>query len=570
MLGVWAGSRCAHGVEVGEIDEGEVVCSALRRRTRSNRRNVPPYRSSLATTCAPASTSSSTVEIAARPDANAHAVAPLSRSATQRSEGPARGVVRAAVVQALVHAGAALHVGRGGVDRRHDRAGRRVGRLPGVDHTRREALLGRRHGLVVVAFHRRAFRRWLSRSKRVIRPWKPLASATIATRPLSSTRRSAAMSAFGGSVCSARAHRAGAPARRSARRLRARAAAGRTRRPRRPARPLSSTGSCCMSASRMRWNVVSSVSCGPTLTTLPSFGAARDQVAQVAVAALLEQALVDHPGVVVDLAQVARAGVADEADHALGLLSARGSSAAPRPAACRWTSRRGMPSALSSSRAVAKLSSSGIEYACATADRSAIDGTKSSPMPSTAHEPGGPCLPVRDQVAQDRARRIGQHELQCRLHALEEARQAGQRAARSRRRPTMASRSWPHCCQISGPVEVSCASGLAGLLNWSAKNEPGISLGQPRRVVLVVARGGPCRRRCAWCAPRRPAPSGAAPSRWTSCRAPPAPRDSPWRAPPARGPRPVLPAVASIDGAAGAQAAVALGGLDHRSGRCGP
>ena len=58
---------------------------ALRRRTRSNRRNVPPYRSSLATTCAPASSSSSTVEIAARPDANAHAVAPLSRSATQRS-----------------------------------------------------------------------------------------------------------------------------------------------------------------------------------------------------------------------------------------------------------------------------------------------------------------------------------------------------------------------------------------------------------------------------------------------------------------------------------------------------
>ena len=48
-------------------------------------------------------------------------------------------------------------------------------------------------------------------------------------------------------------------------------------------------------------------------------GAARDQVAQVAVVATREQTLVDHPLVVVDLAQVARAGVADEADDALRL-----------------------------------------------------------------------------------------------------------------------------------------------------------------------------------------------------------------------------------------------------------
>ena len=61
------------------------VCPALRLRTRSNSRNVPPYRSSPATMCAPASSSSSTVAIAAMPEANAYACAPLSRSATHRS-----------------------------------------------------------------------------------------------------------------------------------------------------------------------------------------------------------------------------------------------------------------------------------------------------------------------------------------------------------------------------------------------------------------------------------------------------------------------------------------------------
>ena len=41
---------------------------------------------------------------------------------------------------------------------------------------------------------------------------------------------------------------------------------------------------------------------------------------------------------------------------------------------------------------------------------------------------------------------------------------------------TMASRSCSVCAQISGAVLHSWASGLAGLLNWSAKNAPGMSL----------------------------------------------------------------------------------------------
>ena len=118
-------------------------------------------------------------------------------------EGEARRVVRTAVVVALVHAGARLHVGRGRVDRRHDRARRRVGRLAGVDRAGREALPGRRCQRRVVSFHGRAFRRWLSRSKRVMSPWKPESSAMIATSPLSRTARSAGRPAEGGSVCKA-------------------------------------------------------------------------------------------------------------------------------------------------------------------------------------------------------------------------------------------------------------------------------------------------------------------------------------------------------------------------------
>ena len=42
-------------------------------------------------------------------------------------------VLRAGIFVALVHAGARLHVGRGGVDRHHHRAGGRIGRLPGMN-----------------------------------------------------------------------------------------------------------------------------------------------------------------------------------------------------------------------------------------------------------------------------------------------------------------------------------------------------------------------------------------------------------------------------------------------------
>jgi hypothetical protein len=65
---------------------------ADRRRTRSNTRNVPPYRSFIATMWLPESISSSSVLVVAMPDANAKPCVPLSRSAMQRSYAPRVGL----------------------------------------------------------------------------------------------------------------------------------------------------------------------------------------------------------------------------------------------------------------------------------------------------------------------------------------------------------------------------------------------------------------------------------------------------------------------------------------------
>jgi hypothetical protein len=62
--------------------------------------------------------------------------------------GHARRILRARILVALVHARAFLHVGRGRVDRRHDRAGRWIRMLAGVDRARAEALRLRFHSMI--------------------------------------------------------------------------------------------------------------------------------------------------------------------------------------------------------------------------------------------------------------------------------------------------------------------------------------------------------------------------------------------------------------------------------------
>jgi hypothetical protein len=78
--------RIARSTAARSVKSTRVAVSPIERcRTRSSSRTVPPYRSSVVTMCAPASRHSSTVAIAARPEANAKACVPFSRSATQRS-----------------------------------------------------------------------------------------------------------------------------------------------------------------------------------------------------------------------------------------------------------------------------------------------------------------------------------------------------------------------------------------------------------------------------------------------------------------------------------------------------
>ena len=87
--------------------------------------------------------------MAARPEAKAKPPCPppgRPRSARRRTAWGSA----AAVVEALVHARRLLCVGAGGVDRRHHRAGGRVGRLAGVDRARGESQTARSARVVTI------------------------------------------------------------------------------------------------------------------------------------------------------------------------------------------------------------------------------------------------------------------------------------------------------------------------------------------------------------------------------------------------------------------------------------
>ncbi|MNE53198.1 hypothetical protein D3C80_1479100 [compost metagenome] len=103
-----------------------------------------------------------------------------------------------------------------------------------------------------------------------------------------------------------------------------------------------------------------------------------------------------------------------------------------------------------------------------------MEGMKSSPMPSTAQAPAVPIVPLRLYSATTEPSgsastisRSGCTRLKKRVKPV---------SVPAEPTPTtMASTSCWVCAQISGAVLHSWASGLAGLLNWSAKNASGIS-----------------------------------------------------------------------------------------------
>ena len=121
-----------------------------------------------------------------------------------------------------------------------------------------------------------------------------------------------------------------------------------------------------------------------------------------------------------------------------------------------------MPSFAKRSRAVNNDSASEIVYAFATRPTSQFRGTKSSPMPSTSHDPASPCVPVFTTSASTEP--FGSARTICTCGAL-----------RCMNRPipvnvppvqtpqTIASIRCSICSQISGAVHVSCVFGFVGL-----------------------------------------------------------------------------------------------------------
>ena len=126
--------------------------------------------SSVATTWAPASSSSNTVAMRRQARGEGKAGAAALEVGNGALEGDARRVLAARIFEALVNAGALLGVGRGRVDRHHDRAGRRVMALAAMDGARREGQAVPASSLMCVSRLR-----WLIRSMRVISPTNSVA-----------------------------------------------------------------------------------------------------------------------------------------------------------------------------------------------------------------------------------------------------------------------------------------------------------------------------------------------------------------------------------------------------------
>ncbi|MOA09678.1 hypothetical protein D3C78_1295290 [compost metagenome] len=101
-------------------------------------------------------------------------------------------------------------------------------------------------------------------------------------------------------------------------------------------------------------------------------------------------------------------------------------------------------------------------------------GMKSSPMPSTAQEPGVPRQPEREYSATTEP--TGSARIISSFGCTRWKKRVNPVRVPPEPTPTtMASTSWAVCAQISGAVLHSWASGLAGLLNWSEKKASGIS-----------------------------------------------------------------------------------------------
>ena len=178
----------------------------------------------------------------------------------------------------------------------------------------------------------------------------------------------------------------------------------------------------------MRWKTVLRVSVGRDLDHRAFLVAAGDDVAQIAEVGPRQESLIDHPVVVVDLGQIAGAGVADEGDDPFGRRSARGNNAARRRPGCRSTSRRADPRRAAARAPSRSSRCPGSNRRDAPPRDRRCRGRSPRRCPRPPRIPPRRMVPVLDVVGEDRARRIGQDEFDRRIRLAEELRQTGQGA----------------------------------------------------------------------------------------------------------------------------------------------
>ncbi len=155
---------------------------------------------------------------------------------------------------------------------------------------------------------------------------------------------------------------------------------------------------------------------------------AHDQIAQIAVSRTLEEAVVEHPVVVVHLREVLVAGVAHEGEHPLrlGLLAA----------VTQGGGDQGAGGGAAEDAFLAEQHARGVE-ALRIRDRigllhpAEIRDRGDEILPDALHQPGAGFLrhpAFVDPLGEDRPHRIGEDDLELRSYPREEARKPGDRA----------------------------------------------------------------------------------------------------------------------------------------------
>ena len=197
-----------------------------------------------------------------------------------------------------------------------------------------------------------------------------------------------------------------------------------------------------------------------------------------------EQALVDHPLVVVDLGEIAGAGVADEADDALRPL-ARAAVAQRRGE--QRAGRRAAEDAFGAQQLARRAEALGVVDRVGHAHARQVGDRGDEVLADALHRPraGGADRAAAGVLGDDRAGRIGEHEAELGAHRAEEARQAGDRAARADAADDGVD-VLPHLRPDLRAGGALVRQRVGGIVELVGEERAGDLAGEPGREILVV------------------------------------------------------------------------------------